>query len=280
MEKSFSQRMGLKPGTIIQIDSMTDELRKALWNDFYGEFGGKKNWGVVRSLIYSLWCNFFHKLLDEAHKYDALWETIKTFYFSLEWQEVYDFIEFVANEYEGGSYLDELIKSYNITLKKYLSAYRFIGKNLVKITSEQEIAEIEEALAVSKQFTPHLDQALTLLADRNVPDYRNSIKESISAVEAMCQLIVDDENVSLGKALTRLESKIGSFHKSFRNALNHLYGWTSDAQGIRHALLGESDLDIEDARFMLIVCSAFINYLAAKVDKAGIELTLSKEGAE
>jgi hypothetical protein len=254
---------------------MTNELRKALWNDFYGEFWGKQNWGVVRRLIYNLWSNFFHKLLDEAPKYDALWETIKTFYFSLEWHEVYDFIEFVANEYENGFYLDELIKAYNITLKRYLSAYRFIGKNLVKITSEQEIAEIEEALTVSKQFTPHLDQALTLLADRNVPDYRNSIKESISAVEAICQLIVDDENASLGKALTQLESKIGSFHKSFRNALNNLYGWTSDAQGIRHALLGDSDLDIEDARFMLIICSAFINYLAAKADKAGIEFSKS-----
>jgi hypothetical protein len=38
-------------------------------------------------------------------------------------------------------------------------------------------------------------------------------------------------------------------------------------------MIGESDLDIEDAQFMLIACSAFINYLVAKADKAGIKLT-------
>jgi hypothetical protein len=37
-------------------------------------------------------------------------------------------------------------------------------------------------------------------------------------------------------------------------------------------MLGKSNLDIEDARFMLSTCSAFINYIVAKADKAGIEL--------
>ncbi len=39
----------------------------------------------------------------------------------------------------------------------------------------------------------------------------------------------------------------------------------------RHALLDESDLDFEDAKFMLVSCSAFTNYLKGKVIKAGID---------
>jgi hypothetical protein len=86
-------------------------------------------------------------------------------------------------------------------------------------------------------------------------------------------LIAGNQKVTLGDALRQLENKLGgSMHPALRNAFNHLYGYTSDAHGIRHALLGKSDLDVEDAKFMLIACSAFINYLVVKADKAGIQL--------
>jgi hypothetical protein len=42
------------------------------------------------------------------------------------------------------------------------------------------------------------------------------------------------------------------------------------ADGIRHALLEESTLDLDDAKFMLVSCSGFVNYLAAKAAKAGV----------
>ena len=112
-----------------------------------------------------------------------------------------------------------------------------------------------------------------MLSNRQSPDYANSIKESISAVEAMCQLIAGDKKATLGDALRQLDSKLGgTMHPALRAAFNSIYGFTSDAQGIRHALLGKSDLDVEDAMFMLVACSAFINYLVVKADKAGIQL--------
>jgi len=40
--------------------------------------------------------------------------------------------------------------------------------------------------------------------------------------------------------------------------------------GIRHALVDGSNYDSEDAKFMLISCSAFINYLVVKASKAGL----------
>ena len=51
-------------------------------------------------------------------------------------------------------------------------------------------------------------------------------------------------------------------HPSFNKALLKLYGFTSDASGIRHAA-NEKDIKIKysDAKFMLVSCSAFINYL-------------------
>src|SRR5437667_5935692 len=99
-------------------------------------------------------------------------------------------------------------------------------KKLIPVISEQEIAEISEALSVSRAYTQHLEQALNLLADRKSPDYRNSIKESISAVEAICQLVTGSSRTTLGEALRRLESKLGSFHPALKNAFNSLYGYT------------------------------------------------------
>jgi hypothetical protein len=194
----------------------------------------------------------------------------------LEWYEVYDFLEFLAKRYPNKTYCRMFTHNCNEILERELSAYRFNGKILAPITSEEEIAEVEKALSVSHKFTPHLDRALALLADKKAPDYRNSIKESISAVEAICKLITGSPKVTLGDALRQLENKLGTLHPALRNAFNNLYGYTSDAEGIRHGMLGESELDIEDAKFMLIACSAFINYLVAKTDKAGIKLSPSK----
>jgi hypothetical protein len=55
-------------------------------------------------------------------------------------------------------------------------------------------------------------------------------------------------------------------------AFDKLYGFTSSDNGIRHKLLEESKLTFVDARFMLIACSAFINYLVSKAYDANIKL--------
>ena len=105
-----------------------------------------------------------------------------------------------------------------------------------------------------------------MLADRKAPDYRNSIKESISAVEALCNIITGNSSATLGKALSEIEKK-HNLHPALKNAFSSLYGWTCDAGGIRHALEENNTIvEFEDAKFMLVSCSAFINYLKAKLN--------------
>ena len=100
--------------------------------------------------------------------------------------------------------------------------------------------------------------------------YRNSIKESISAVEAVARLIANDPDLkTLSPALRALEEEI-DLHPALRVGFDRLYGFTSDEDGIRHAMMEESDLESEDARFMLVACSAFVNYLVEKGRKAGL----------
>ena len=102
------------------------------------------------------------------------------------------------------------------------------------------------------------------LANREVPDYENSIKESISAVEAMCEILtgLKGREAILGNMLKKIEERGVSIHGGLKVAFNALYGYTSDANGIRHAGdLGGPASTIEEAKFMLVSCSAFVNYL-------------------
>lgn len=129
-------------------------------------------------------------------------------------------------------------------MEKENSAYRIINNEITPITSEQEIQSIEDALKNTNQYSgvqQHLNQALKLMSDRQNPDYRNSIKESISAVESICKIVTNEDKATLGKALKIIEDKHG-LHPALKGSLSQLYGYTSDANGIRHAMLEESNL--------------------------------------
>ena len=53
-----------------------------------------------------------------------------------------------------------------------------------------------------------------------------------------------------------------------KEAFGKLYGYTSDANGIRHAGdIGGPSSTFEEAKFMLVSCSAFINYLIGVSEK-------------
>lgn len=284
--------MGIKPvKAVMQVESMDDDLRNSLWNalclfywdevksklppstDVYSLLGTN-----IYTLLKTLWLDYFKRPIDTLSNFwDETYNQIRDYFFSFEWYEVYDFIEFIANNYPAG-YDNrvnlEFMNYCNSILERELSAYRFVGGKITQITSEVEISEIEEALENSKPLKPvntHLKKALDLLADRKSPDYRNSVKESISAVEAICKLITEEKKATLGQALKKIEDKIG-LHPALKSAFSSLYGYTSDAEGIRHALLDEPDLGFEDAKFMLVSCSAFVNYLIGKASKAGIKI--------
>lgn len=280
--KLFSQREGIKPvKSVIQVDTMDKDLRNGLWNAltmFYWEQvtdGGLFSHKSVGTLCVKIWLDYFKSPLDTLDNYwPDTYQKIWKYFFDSEWYEVYDFIEFIANNYPEVDVNNEFMKSCNSILERELSAYRFVGGKITQITSEEEISEIEETLEITeplKAVNTHIKRALNLLADRKSPDYRNSVKESISAVEAISNLIANKKKATLGQALKEIESKV-SLHPALKKAFSSLYGYTSDAEGIRHALLSETNLSFEDAKFMLVSCSAFINYLISKASKAGIKL--------
>ena len=108
-----------------------------------------------------------------------------------------------------------------------------------------------------------MQEALKKLSPTN-PDYRNSIKESISAVECVCREITGES--TLDRALKNLENKGVNLNPRMKDGLKNLYFYTNDGStGIRHALMDDKDAPTADEGiFMLVSCSAFVNYLMKK----------------
>ena len=54
-------------------------------------------------------------------------------------------------------------------------------------------------------------------------------------------------------------------HPALKAAFGSLYGYTSDESGVRHALTEDGrTVDFHEAKFMLVVCSAFVNFVNGK----------------
>ena len=277
----FSERFGFKPiNKIIQIDSMSDELRVSLWNIVH-EFYLTQNQQHKSEMQYLsihpddittlIWVNLWKKEIDKKEEFGLLKfkRAYKEIFFSLEWYEVYDLVEFIVkiDNTNRGIVFKKVLNS---ILERELSAYRIVDDSLVKNIEEYEIESIENAIHTDKYsgVKIHIKKALDHISDKTNPDFRNSIKESIISVETIFAIICGKENATLGEALKIIDkNKKIELHPSLIEGYKKIYGYTSNGDGIRHALLEEDSLEYEDALYMLVSCSAFVNYLISKFEK-------------
>ncbi len=270
---SFSERQGYKPvrSQLHQFEEMDNRLRNAIWNFLLDRFFLDLNDNYVDVLLSRVWTEVaggrsdqlprdkygFRSIATHHTPLPAV-EFIRNWYLRVSWNEVYDVLENVLNfANEEGHY-----HAANVMLGKEGSAYRFVGQELVTITNQEEIAVVESAAQLSDQFhgaSQHIAQALTLLSDRNSPDYRNAIKESISAVESAVRVATGKQNIDIEKGLKKL-----GLHNQLEQAWKNMYNWTSDEDGVRHGMKKSPKVGMAEARYMLVASSAFVNYLVVK----------------
>lgn len=283
----FSERAGIQQiKTSIQLTDIDIDLKNGLWNILDALYIEKINKSSRTSsltknssfvdFIDQLWFSHFKEPLDTIpYNISGVTANLRSRFFKFKWYEIYDFIEFIIKN-PGPIDNDQFKNGIDFILKRELSGYRLIEDELTPIIDDNQVNQIQKAIDDTsenslKSVNTHLKASLHKLSDKKNPDYRNSMKESISAVEAICQIISNDKKAELGKALKVIKTKIG-LHTSLEQAFIKIYGYTSDGDGIRHSLSDESTVDQEDAIYMLTTCSAFINYLIIKADKAGISI--------
>ena len=272
----FSERYGyINVRKSLQIDSMDDSLRNSLWNIFYLryhiEIEHNKTHGkfiiedyMVTELILDVWKSYFkfrlNLFIDNPR---ACFLQLQEEYNNLEWYKVYDFIEFLISSLRSNDD-DSIVDDVNLVLEREMSGYRCIDGCITRIVDENEIEAIETAINKSDDpISEHLKSALLHLSDRENPDFRNSIKESISAVESMVKIQTGSANGTLGKLLNTLQQEY-ELHPALKEAFSKLYGYASDEEGIRHGMMEGDNTDFHDAKFMLVACAAFVNYINGK----------------
>jgi len=142
--------------------------------------------------------------------------------------------------------------------------FRIINNHISPIIAQEETKEFDETVNhVPDNVKNHLDKAFFYLSTNL--DYENSIKESISAVEAFCYKYTQESILS--DSLKVLSNK-SILHPRLKAAFDKLYCYSSEKNtGIRHGKGVEDNAftpTYYEAKYMLVSCSAFINYLKGK----------------
>ena len=266
---SFSERYGyIKPSEAIIVECMPKEVQNALYNSF------TSLWGQIdiEEIQKDVCARFLNKKVDGSPYSRSFRDVIRPYWEdqNIDWFKKLDLVEFVIDslvrqhDWMGA---DMFAKNLNSEFERLNYGYRIINNLVTPITAKEEVESIEEAIDNAKDnIKEHLNRALIHLADKEKPDYRNSIKESISAVGVLCREMTGEND--LGKALSALEKKQGLLHPQLKAAFNNLYNYVNEKQsGIRHELMDENGTYVpsyHEAKFMLVSCSAFINYINGK----------------
>jgi hypothetical protein len=292
MPPTFSQRAGLVPrAKAIQVKGMDDALRNSLWNVFQmfvlNRIPRTEQYHVrydFKVFAQGIWFRLRKLPMDSIPSEDYQIERkIRLYFMESEWWEVYDLIDYTARAPVAGVDHDKFVAMVNQILEQECAGWRFIDSHLAAVSSELEVNEIGDALSSTESSDrlvgvhAHLASALNKLSDRTNPDYRGSIRESITALEALVRHITGQS--TLGKALGDLDKKGLHLNERFKGGLEKLYAWTNDKEnGIRHAFIDAPNVpDFHDAKYMLVTCSAFINFIVGKAGEAGIQLNSHTE---
>lgn len=270
----FSLRNNYVKSKAIKIKGLDEACQNRLWNALDGFIANSDEcieyFGAVNYVLDHLG----EIKVSAPAAIKGVIPTIRERYYE-KWYKSFDVIEmFLTYSYANSSLMPikvtEYTKTFNNVLEEEKSGYRFLENKAVNITNNAELELLSEVTHLEfETVNIHFKKAIDMYSDRIAPDYENSIKESISAVEAMCCIITGatGKQATLGNTLKKLKSNGVYIHPALESAFSSMYGYTSDENGIRHGGIDFANAPEEDAKYMLLSCSAFVNYLITKFAK-------------
>lgn len=269
--KTFSERYGyiVKP-------FIFEDVSQALLNRIWNAYQRKICADIIDTCSNHLGqiMDHFGLLYEDSHSFGDTMisynlEAFRKWLFSADWYYVYDFIDVYLSCLNA----DELKKEsalFNKILMEENAGYRVSKGRVMPITDENEIGAIEKAQSSPYDVVnSHIRKATLLFSKRPKPDYENTVKEAISAVEAMCCVITEmtGRNATLGNAIDKLQEKGVYIHQFMIDGYKALYKYSSNEDGVRHGGIEPGNVTFSDAKYMLVSCSAFVNYLIEKWEK-------------
>lgn len=263
----FSQRHGYVPVRLeLQVGMMDRGLRLALWNWFADNvitMAYRQDGEPHMAVITDAWVDVLQRPLDELPDHPGTTAIhFKRVFLKGEWYGVVDIVELCGQELGSGVQGD-----INSILADQLAGYRFIDGQVAEITEELQVSTVNAAVeAASDGLDParkHLSRAVELFSHRPSPDFRNTVKEALSAAESAARIATGARDFN--DAMKQMVAT-GVLHPAMQKAMSSLFGYGSDEQGVRHGFTSAEDkVDYPEALFVLVTCSAFLSYVAEHV---------------
>lgn len=225
----FSRRNNLVPQPPPpEPGAISDRLRRLLWNDFSkaceagvwrDPLGARRPTHALSVFLKYLWSEYWALAADDYPGLEGMLARLKLAFLNEVWFRPFDILEITL---AGETYVGFDRTSFRNSITRHLdqetSAYMLLGNKFVLRMGENEAGSVATALNLDDAAVhTHFREALKKLSDRQNPDYRNSVKESISAVESACKKLTGDQSGDLNRALRKLDVR-KLFHPAFKQA--------------------------------------------------------------
>ena len=273
---TFSRRYGYEPlPRPMQLEEISEDLRREVFNAVRVLLLGTKNsFGYFVNdgarfieRIFGKFSGIAEDKVDNNYKKILGWANRTISY--EEFNRVLDFLEIVMNDDYDTEYfsthIGELFEQHGAVYRLNTSQrpYRFFPCSS-KEQGDATHTAIETLRGDNMHgASTHLRQAAEHI---NARRYGSSIADSIHAVESVARHIDPKSSKALGPTLRSIEDAGLLKHPALKQAFSKLYGYTSDEQGIRHALIDQAaaDVGLDEAMFMFGACASFAAYLSNK----------------
>lgn len=275
----FSQRHGYTELPVpMRLEEISVDLRREIWNVTREILMSMRRRGVMgeyffeekgRRFIERVLGRFLKTPEDEVRTgYDDVLDLFKTLISSVEFHAVLDLVEIISDLEESGSFRNRVAECFERQGAAYRLDVSFPPFQFIPRSSEAQGQATREAIEIIRESgMDGADAHLRRAADHlNVRRFADSVRESIHAVESVARMVDPKAEKTLGPALVSLERAGVIKHSALKMAFSKLYGYTNDAEGIRHSLLDKDspDVDLDEAMFMFGACASFAAYLVNK----------------
>lgn len=277
---SFSQAQGHEAlPRALKLEELPCATRVQIWNLFYVHLEKSANppWmadgprrlnGDWADLLLKVHVQHDNRPIDEwDDRFKRVCRLVRHRIETLPFNRVFDLVQYVLRQpecpVEFRRRMQEIFAGGRL-------AYRILGSSVPTIVPAATEAEGEAIAATIRELSQaglaggetHLRQSATCI---NRGDWAGSLRESIHAVESVARKLAREKTKSLTQAINLVDEDI-ALHPRLKQACKMLYRYTSDEQGIRHALLDRTraNVGMDEALFMLGACASFASYLWRK----------------
>ena len=278
---TFSQAQGLEEvPRSFALGELPPEARNRLWDVFHMTTSNSSKSIGFSSIVVGQWHELlldlhvrsFHRPRDEfSASLSDICDEYKVFFLgNTPYNQVFDFLQHAMRHPKCPR---EFILRIKVVFMECRLAYVVDTSGPSTIFTSVTTQEGDAIRAAQRDLqhcrqsaaSGHLREAAKHLAEGK---WRDSVRASITAVESVAKSLGTD-GTTLGSVLKKLDKR-WQIHPALHGALSKLYGWTSDEDNVRHGaetVDGGTEVDREEAVFMIGVCASFCSYLLGKQRK-------------